>query len=422
MRLAAIICLLLFTAKLSFAADAPANGMWEKTKEVANDALDVSKQAGKKAIDASQNVYNSISGKVPDQPPSEQRFNEIWNDTMDLLDDGLVIVKEHKKAPESSFFGTDKKSLRADFNEILDELIDLLDDPAIKEDRDKLNTLHSRIEETKTKISKYREKQVVAPREHLVKTTRSGFDEKIQDAEQEILQYENNIEELHLQLLERFHEIGLDLNLKQMNVFLARVDSENIIQMSAVFDVLKSVTAQLMELTRSSGEELNTAKRYYGMHTILIEIIIYMQDKYIQQMDQEYLPKLEEITVQAKELEDSTRQNIAREKDSSRIKVYRKSLEAQSLTIRVAQLHRENLERYREKVVEAQEKAMDDLRLAQNTYDTAEVCADLINLLNSSQDSFETIMKLQVPEILPFENLEMERKFEELSREMRKEN
>ncbi len=421
MKLVTIIFLFIFTTTHSVASDNSTNGVWEKTKEVANDALDVSKQAGRKALDVSQNAYKSISSKT-ERPTADARFKEIWNDTVELLDDGLGVVKEHKKAPDSSFFSADKKSLRADFNEILDELIVLLDDPVIVEDRNQLNLLNIRIEETKAQISKYREKKVVAPQEHLVKTTRSGYDKKIQDAEQDILHYENNIEELHLQLLERFREIGLDLNLNQMNVFLARVDSENIIQMSAVFDELKRVTAQLMELTQGSGEELNTAKRYYGMHTILIEIVIYMQDTYVEQMDNEYLPKIEEITLQAKQLQNSTRQNIANEKDSGRKKVYQKSLEAQNLTIKVAHLHRENLERYREKVVEARQKAMDDLRLAQNTYDTAEVCADLINLLNTSQDSFETIMNLQVPEIIPFENLEMEKKFKELSREMRKES
>ncbi len=80
-------------------------------------------------------------------------------------------------------------------------------------------------------------------------------------------------------MIARFQLIGLDLDLEQIKVLLSRVDSENIIQMSVVFDVLKQITKQLMELTQSSGEEIKTAKKYYGMHVVLIEMVIHMQDQ-----------------------------------------------------------------------------------------------------------------------------------------------
>ncbi len=78
----------------------------------------------------------------------------------------------------------------------------------------------------------------------------------------------------------------------------------------------------------------------------------------------------------------------------------------------------DNLKSQRGKVLKAKSKAVDDYRLAYNTYQTVEVSSDLVNLLNTSQDSFEAVMNLQVPEIVPFESLEMQKKYQELSNMM----
>ncbi len=59
-----------------------------------------------------------------------------------------------------------------------------------------------------------------------------------------------------------------------------------------------------------------------------------------------------------------------------------------------------------------------NLELAKNTYDTVEISAELMNLMNSTKESFDLIMSLQVPEIVPFENLEMKEEFQRLSMKM----
>lgn len=412
-----------------------AETIWQETKDVGNNAWDASKDAGKKAWDASREVgENALDASKqaievttrklkearvqppPTQQSKEEKFSEMWGDILKRLEDGLQTFDNIKDAPDATFLGEDKKSLRNDFNETLEEIITLLDDAGIREDRSQIDTLRDHVEAAKKDISRLREERVIAPQDHRVKTTKSDYDRKIAEAEQEIVQFEREMEKVHFRLIERLRLVGLDLDLNQVSVLLARVDSENIIQMSVVFDVLRNITKQLMVLTQNSGEEIKTAKKYYGMHVVLIEMVLYMQNKYVDKINTVFLPKISKIMEQTLSLSHATKRNISRESDSSRSQIYKKNLQAQALTLKVVRLYMDNLKSQRDKVVKARRKAMDDFRLANNTYETVSISANLVDLLSSSQDSFEAVMNLQVPEIVPFENLEMQRKFQELSK------
>lgn len=391
---------------------------WGKTKDATNSAINISIETGGKVIESSKQAYASFSESSPPQGFAEERFSEIWGDALELLEKGLSVMQKTKSAPDSAFFKKDKKSLRSDFNEILDDIISLLNDPNIQNLKNEISSLRNQINETKKDITKYREKRVVAPRENMVKTTKSGYDQKIKEAKLDILKFETQVEDIHRQLLEHFKIFGLELNLNQLTVLLARVDSNNIIQMSAVFNVLKMITERFVELTQTSGEDIETARRYYGMQVILIETVIFMQDKYIEEMDNDYLPKLEEITLETVTLQRNTQQSISKTSAKNRKKVYQKNLKAQELTLKVARLYMYQLKDHRGKVVNAKNTMTVNLELAKNTYDTVEISAELMNLMNSNKESFDVIMSLQVPEIIPFENLEMKEEFQRLSMKM----
>ena len=47
--------------------------------------------------------------------------------------------------------------------------------------------------------------------------------------------------------------------------------------------------------------------------------------------------------------------------------------------------------------------------------DTAANSANLVSLINETEDSFSKILDMQLPEIIPFENTELEMKFQEIS-------
>ena len=70
---------------------------------------------------------------------------------------------------------------------------------------------------------------------------------------------------------------------------LSRVDGDDIIEISLVMETLKHITNQIMILMKESKEELVQAKKYYGMHQVLLELVVYIQQKYIDKSNTIYI-------------------------------------------------------------------------------------------------------------------------------------
>ena len=77
--------------------------------------------------------------------------------------------------------------------------------------------------------------------------------------------------------------------------------------------------------------------------------------------------------------------------------------------------YRSILEKQIKSLEDALEKTHEQIMVAYSTYDTATNSANLVNLISETQDSFDRIMNMQIPDIIPFENTELELKFQEIS-------
>ncbi len=396
-------------------------GAMETAKEVGSAAVDTTLSVGGKALDATKKMGESALEKSreatlsskPNNP--EERFQEIWNNSLEKLEEALEQFDKIEKAPESSWFGRDKESERVDFEEILTDLIAILDNNRIGDLRQLVLRHQERIREHQEDIRSYKEKKISAPVSHMVETTRSQYEQKIKKTRQAIVEQRHEINKTKQQMLIELKKIGVHLNKDQLSVLLARIDSDNIIQMATVFDVLKEMTAQLMQLTADSGEDLTAARRYYGMHLMLLESVVFMQSKYMEKINSVYIPGIDRISEETRTLHRDTRRRIRAEGDAQRKRLYKQNLHSQQVTLKAAKLYLKNLQSQRNKVKKAREKALKNRALARNTYRTVRISAEFLTLFKASQNSFQAIINLQVPEIVPFENLEVQKKYEELS-------
>lgn len=373
-------------------------------------------------------AWTSISGKEETKPvetgkapapitlDNDQRFLQVWDEVIARLDQGLGIVDQMAAAPESKFFGTDKKGLRKDLNGLLDDIIVLLEDQPINSYRARTVELEERIERLDQDLITFQEARVAAPKEHSFKTTREEFDDKIDEAREGIRAAEREIEEIRRQLHKRIREVGLDMSEEQVAILLSRVDADDIIQMAAIFDVTRQLTEQLMKLTAESGEDIAPARRYYGMYVVLLELTVRMQHNYLSAVNEQYLPRIGVVVEKTMALNHASQEQLKAETDPGRQEVYRKNIKAQELTLKTARLYMDNLRNQRDRVKTAVEEMGSSLALAHNTYETVQVSAELIELLRQSSSSFNALMNLQIPEIVPFENQEMLEKYQELSR------
>ncbi len=84
-----------------------------------------------------------------------------------------------------------------------------------------------------------------------------------------------------------------------------------------------------------------------------------------------------------------------------------------------AETYRGYLEQQRKGIEQAREKLGKNLQVATNTYETVKISGDLLRVMRASEELFELLFDLQVPELKPFENVELKREFEKLTTRLR---
>lgn len=391
--------------------------VWGSTEDIRDKTAEKTKEYSESAFQKSKDYYQSFSNseaklisKESADQESTQHLKKVWSNVLENLDDALVLNTEIDEAPASRWFGADKESLGEDQVDVFTEIEELLANPGITANRKHIDQLKKRINKERQKIAVLKEKKVVAS-----SSEKAKLDRKIQKSVDKIATYNHNIDLEKDNLKVRLQEMGLLLNNDQVDVLLSRVDSDDIIKMSVVYDVLSDITSQLMELTQEFNEDINQARKYYGMHVVLLKFVMNMQQSYIKKLDEEYLPKINDIRKDTAQLTQESKKLLQSESKPIRRNLLSKNLQAQALTLKVANIYAKQLSKQKAKVHEALELVKDDYRVAKNTYDTVKLSSDLIRLMRTNQASFNALMNIQIPDIVPFENIEMQKKFEELS-------
>lgn len=352
----------------------------------------------------------------------KEHFDLIWEDVIEDLERGLAINQKMQKAPSSAYFREDKISLRKEFDDVLDDIIKLLLDDNLLNYRNSIRESKALIVSSQKDILTYREKKIVAPMESRIKTTKSQYAQKIEDAQKTIAAQKASIIETKLAMSQNFKELGIDLVPEQIDVLLSRVDGDDIIQMTLVMDVLKQITTQLLGIMQESNEELTQAKKYYGMHMVLLELVVYIQEKFIHKIKNSYLPQIDKIINHTKNMLLKTNKKISGEEKLHRRNIYYQNYRSQQLTLKTAILYRQNLINELDQVREAKAVSRKNLDLSKNTYETVTLSSDLFKIIASSQEMMKEVMKLQIPTIIPFENIQMKEKYQELTEMLQEKN
>ncbi|BAF71984.1 hypothetical protein [Sulfurovum sp. NBC37-1] len=345
-----------------------------------------------------------------------EHMNTLWDELLPDLEKGLEYTDKLEKAPDSSWIGSDKKDIQEDLDKVFNRIIDTLIEDDFLSYKKGINSLRQDIAANKNTIAFYREKKISAPLQSKIKTTKSEYAGKIEALQEENKNNEIRIGQIKQKLIQQFSDIGVNLTPEQINVLLTRVDGDDIIQMALMMDVLKHITQQIMVLMKENSEDLNYAKKYYGLHLVSLELVVYIQQNYIDKVDNLYIPKIDNIMFEAKKMVAETKRLAASEASERRRSIYEKNIQAQELTAHVAELYRQDLITSKVSMINAQKITQKNLQLARNTYKTVVLSADLYELISESQHMFSEVSKIQVPNIVPFENMQIQKKYYELTK------
>ena len=343
---------------------------------------------------------------------SRDRALEIWDDLKDKFDDIKELKSKRNQAPDESIFGKTKRDYDEKIESIFQILSVITNDPQIVKDRSTLEKLKSKIESSELKSAELKTKAQLATgkdKEKLIDRSNSH--------QTDINEYNDSRNELLFNVQNRLEAYGLSLDTDQVKVLLSRVDADDIIGMTTSFSVIAKLTQQFSEATLESGENLQIARNYYFMHVILLELQMHIQRNYIDRLKNVYLVKLGKLKRENGTLITETKSLVGSSKGSHK-KVAEQNLKSQQFTRKVLVLYEEILRKDLYKIQNGLKKVNDNYLVALNTYKTVNVSADLAELMEGNNNLFNEVMSLQAPELIPFENLQMQNEFEAITLQM----
>ncbi|TVU69759.1 hypothetical protein FQP86_10870 [Cobetia crustatorum] len=337
---------------------------------------------------------------------------------------------EMETLPEDTWISRDQNSARADMDDMIKEAMEALDVPQLTQLRSTYRKVEDKISETRQQISELKEKRILAPDtdvstltrftptetlREFTASTRGDYDLLIEAHKKNIVAYQGELKTLEGTLAARLKDIGIQLTPAQVQVWLSSVVGDDVLDMSVVFASIKSVAQQLAELTRDSGENLEYARRYYGMVVMLHRMIVTMQEDFITRVNDEVLPKLKGFAAEA---EATTRDARSLIKQGGQRESLENNIRANALTLKTITLYRTLVSEQRDRVKQSLSQSQRELAVATNTYRTVKLSAHVADLIRHGVKTFDTLAELQVPVAISFQNSAMREEFRKLTERM----
>jgi hypothetical protein len=320
------------------------------------------------------------------------------------------LIEQQKKAPDSALFSKDKGTYQKKIDNLLDEAIAILGDSPSVTTITEIRFRQRYIEQRKEIIASLKAKKAMNPDKDYTK--------EIEKEEQRIATSRQEIERLKSGLVNQLDSVGIKLSQEQADSLANSVTGEDDARMFTVFYNIRLFTGQLKTLAGETGENLAIAKKYYGMHTVLLMTLLHLHDIYISRVDQSYLPKIKGILDENRKLQSETK-SLMKGSEGTHKASLTANLEAQQLTGKVAAMYLSYLDKKKNKVAESRKKVNKEWEVAVNTFKTVTVAHILINIIRESEAFYKSLTELQVPDLLTFTNAEMKNEFQRLTIQMK---
>ena len=226
----------------------------------------------------------------------EKMLSKNWEKIVSKINEILVLEKEKEKAPNSKWFGKDKTDIAEDMNNLLDESIELLNVSGAIEIKKKIKEKQDNIQLINAEITELNSKKLMAPTNKenwkVWQTTTSEYESTIIERKNQIKENEKKIYELKQQLIDSLRNVGINTTQDEIDTLIYSITGDDDVELIAVFNNIKTITIKLKDLTIESGENIQTAKRYYGIHLILLKVLLRLQAHYLDNVQNNYIPKL----------------------------------------------------------------------------------------------------------------------------------
>jgi hypothetical protein len=316
-----------------------------------------------------------------------------------------------------------KEDREAKIRALLDSALGIVTDVPVVEIQRRIETLRRNIRDIDDELVKLRERQLVAPKSGFlpgyVTDTVDSLGRAIDEGKKRIEANREEIAKAKREVHEALTRSGINLAQEQVDLMLDSVLSSDLVRLVAVFNSAKMIDQQLATLMSQSGENAGAARKYFAMHAALFAMLVHAQDSLIAKIDTQYLPKLTAILNDIATARYKTSELLRAENRADQRRALEANRDSQRLADEAAKAYRKYLMQQRDQVAKARQRAIHDLRIADNTFETVEASYQLRNLMRDANTTFEALQRLEAPTFEQiFRNEELRREFEILTRKL----
>ncbi|WP_392340078.1 hypothetical protein [Moritella marina] len=353
--------------------------------------------------------------KAIEATPAQQVVVDNWDSIEKRFGKVIALKGKQDDAPvKSGIIKKGKSDYQEEIEELLEQVFNLISDEDLSDFQEQLT------KNAKVKKEKIQELTTLKRKFKLSfdADDKADLQEDILELEADIAYVEQQKFEIVIAVKERLNDFGTYVTDEQVEALLIKVNAGDILSMTTVFPIIGEFANYLGQVTQDTGEDLASAKKYYGMYVLLLELQLFIQDQYITKLEHEFIPNLNLLRRSNVSLIEETKKLLRKSSGNSK-EVYKNNLSNQRFTLKAVDLYKKQLLSDLNKIKTAKSRLKKDYNVAVNTYKTVDLSFNVSNLINSNAQLFDEVMNLQAPDLISFENEKMKEEFAKLTAHMK---
>lgn len=348
----------------------------------------------------------------------EEAFGKAWAEAQGQISKILDLEEEKRALPEKAIFSKDQGDVDKRISKLLDDVVEALQISGLTESRAAYVELDRRIRKAEQEIIEWEEKKMSAPR----KSSRSKpFSKSQAECEEQIGALNKQIEahrskqaELISAMQKEYERLGINLSRDQVAFYLSAASGRDIVGLSAIFQNVKDLNAQLEGLMRQGNGGAGAQQRYYGVHVVLVQALVHAHDMVIERIDGRYLPKLAQIAEENRKVQERTRELAGSATDAAHSAALAANQRAQENTAQAIDLYKDHLAGLKQRMQTSREGVHQRYLVSKNTLDTIVVASALITEMESCVQDLMALKGMHLPDMVPFDDGAVREKFAEI--------
>jgi hypothetical protein len=170
------------------------------------------------------------------------------------------------------------------------------------------------------------------------------------------------------------------------------------------------------------SKDISTARRYFGMYLVMIDVQIEGYRKYLQKSENgEWSKGINGILRKAESAMKSDTAKAAQTRfDEKQRETFRKNAERNAKTIEAAKAYLDLLKQHEEiirgKLLEAERVR----EVVHSSWITVNLASELMATIKTSQEAFEAMLSLELPPLELFDDEALQAQFNDITRQLRK--